>query len=507
MPRSLPAATPPKARAKSKGNRSIRCIPGGNEAIWDDELHTALIEALSIYPPMGRQRIRPMHNGDEGRTSLGRCQLIQQYLMQRTGKNRTRKQISSRIQRLRRMHQDDPAMADVLRVLPDVYRPIAPEMLVNLNDSSEVANIIPALIPATPPLLGSVESSASSSPSTIPLGESYHSSASSSSIRSNQLTLRLFEPAELHASYSENAGIGVSVPNSGQENMWPAPGSRLPDRSVSSLSRRRMTSDTSGLRFQLDLPPGPQFPYSSYDLDATTMSDGTGLLSFAGNQFPYLHCHGHPANPITPVDQIIHTPEFPPEVFRCDKRSTSQSPYAQRDDVFPQPMTCPPSLSPCDSHPCSHLFAAAEHSSSKSSPFQTSRAQNYSFPSSPFSTFHPSIYGASSCLVALGPEDCQDVTQTQDVTHLVHLPRRLSYPCNSHLLDSGLSLRMPSAVYSCVSEEGDIASTLGNLELASPAVIRPFFPADFQCPAPGGSPHIPLNELLSASVDDGAISQ
>ena len=57
---------------------------------------------------MGRQRIRPTHDGAESRTSLGRCQLIQQYLMQRTGKIRTRKQISSRVQRLRRMHLDDP---------------------------------------------------------------------------------------------------------------------------------------------------------------------------------------------------------------------------------------------------------------------------------------------------------------------------------------------------------------------------------------------------------------
>ena len=65
--------------------------------------------ALTIYPPMGRQRIRPVHDGGASHTSLGRCQLIQQYLMQKTGKNRTRKQISSRIQRLRHMHQDDPA--------------------------------------------------------------------------------------------------------------------------------------------------------------------------------------------------------------------------------------------------------------------------------------------------------------------------------------------------------------------------------------------------------------
>src|SRR5712671_840133 len=46
MPRSLPAATPQKIRGKTKGNRSIRCIPGGNEAIWDEELHNALIEGI-----------------------------------------------------------------------------------------------------------------------------------------------------------------------------------------------------------------------------------------------------------------------------------------------------------------------------------------------------------------------------------------------------------------------------------------------------------------------------
>jgi hypothetical protein len=48
MPRSFPAAIPPKARGKSKGNRSIRCIPGGNEAIWDQELTTALIEGIWV---------------------------------------------------------------------------------------------------------------------------------------------------------------------------------------------------------------------------------------------------------------------------------------------------------------------------------------------------------------------------------------------------------------------------------------------------------------------------
>ena len=51
MPRSLPAATPFKTRGKSKGNRSIRCIPGGNEAIWDEELHAALVEGILFWSP------------------------------------------------------------------------------------------------------------------------------------------------------------------------------------------------------------------------------------------------------------------------------------------------------------------------------------------------------------------------------------------------------------------------------------------------------------------------
>ena len=87
---------------------------------FDRQMHhdvltpTNTIIALNIYPPMGRQRIRPVHDGGKTHASLGRCQLIQRYLMEKTGKNRTRKQISSRIQRLRRTHQDDPSSTSIL---------------------------------------------------------------------------------------------------------------------------------------------------------------------------------------------------------------------------------------------------------------------------------------------------------------------------------------------------------------------------------------------------------
>jgi hypothetical protein len=45
-------------------------------------------------------------------------------------------------------------VANVLRVLPDVQQPVAPEMLVNLNDNSQTATVVSPPVPATPPLLG-----------------------------------------------------------------------------------------------------------------------------------------------------------------------------------------------------------------------------------------------------------------------------------------------------------------------------------------------------------------
>lgn len=349
---------------------------------------------------------------------------------------------------------------------------------------------------------GSVESSASSSPSTNPLEDSCQSSASSSSIQSNQLSVRLFETADLHVSNSGDATIGGSAPGGEQGDMWPDPELGCPDQHVRSLSRRRMASNIPGLCFQLDLPPGTQFSLadSGYDFEASTMSVETGSLSLAGNQFPYLSCHGHSAEPITPIDQIIHTPDLPPQEPRYDKRSAYQLRCAENDDFYSQSTTCVPSLNLYDSYPSSHLFAAAEFGSNKLSPFRASRAQNYPFPSSPLAPFHAGIRSASSCLVPLGPEGRQDATRTQDITHSVQLPRRLYYPDDAQSLDSGLSLRMASAAYPSASKENNVVSTFGNLELAPPAVIRPFYTSDFPCPGAGNSPHTTFDELAIASV-------
>ena len=349
---------------------------------------------------------------------------------------------------------------------------------------------------------GSVESSANSSPSTNPLEDSCRSSSSSSSIQSNQLSVRFFETADLHVSNSGDAAIGVPAPDSEQENMWPDPELGHPDQPAQSLSRRRTTSNIPGLRFQLDLPTGSQFSLTDpgHDFEASTVSIETGSLSLAGNQFPYPGCHGHSAEPITPIDQIMHTPDLPPQELRCDKRSAYQLGCAEKDDLYSQSTTCVPSLNLYDLYPSSHLFAAVD-SSNKPSPFHASRAQNYSFPSSPLAPFQAGVRSASSCLVPLGPVGRQDATWTQDITHLAQLPRRLSYPDDdARSLDSGLSLRMTSAVYPLASKENDAAGTFGSLELASPAVIRPFYTPDFQCPGSSSSSHTSLDELAIASI-------
>ncbi|KAF9246578.1 hypothetical protein BU15DRAFT_58599 [Melanogaster broomeanus] len=76
---------------------------------------------------MGKRRLldyRAATKGDEplaGSTRLkpfGRCQLIQSYILDKTGKSRSRKQVSSHLQRLKKVHKDSPAMLALFSQLP-----------------------------------------------------------------------------------------------------------------------------------------------------------------------------------------------------------------------------------------------------------------------------------------------------------------------------------------------------------------------------------------------------
>ncbi|KAI7883957.1 TEA-domain-containing protein [Lichtheimia hyalospora FSU 10163] len=91
------------------------CSPHGKEKeeqVWPPDVEAAFIEALESIPKLGRRKI--LVNGKP----CGRNELISDYIKRKTGKIRTRKQVSSHIQVLKNTRKGEPQFMRLLTDAP-----------------------------------------------------------------------------------------------------------------------------------------------------------------------------------------------------------------------------------------------------------------------------------------------------------------------------------------------------------------------------------------------------